>query len=97
MEFACGVTATLDRISALIGAVEVQLIGVGSADIQTQKKREQLYKTAADLLEAARLSQCPRYSISSARSSLSLGPLAILQASSGIHGQGAIPGEKALV
>lgn len=53
-----GVCHTLDRITALIGAIEIQLIGVGSAGIQTQKEREQLYDTAVALLkEAVRLSE----------------------------------------
>jgi phosphate uptake regulator len=53
-----GVAATLDRITVLIGTLEVQAYSVGIAGVQTQAEREELYATALALLkEAVKLAQ----------------------------------------
>ena len=65
MEYSRGVLSTrervlntLDRISALVKTLEVQLLSVGIAGIDTQRQREKLYEIAVELLkEAVKLSE----------------------------------------
>jgi phosphate uptake regulator len=53
-----GVAATLDRVTVLVGTLEVQACSVGIAGVQTQAEREELYATALALLkEAVKLAQ----------------------------------------
>lgn len=53
-----GVIYTLDRISVLVKTLEIELLSVAAAGIDTQREREKLYEIALDLLkEAVKLSE----------------------------------------